>query len=108
MPFYVGYGFKERAYKEFVRNGHHTETKKKYGLSRFVVFETNDVSLAKFIECLLIRVLKTKRGEPGHWGTNLTWGGEGTHGLKLTEEQKHHLYGPHPERTDRMRAGVVR
>jgi hypothetical protein len=78
-PFYVGKGSLYRTVSS-LRNGWHHQISERDGLLRVVVFSSESETAAFNVEILLIRLLKTKRGEPGHWGANLTWGGEGSSG----------------------------
>jgi hypothetical protein len=90
QPFYVGKGLIGRVQEgpRWFRQEISTVEYNRYwqrvvrrdGLLRIVVYESSvDQALAN-VEALLIRVLKTKQGEPGHQGVNLTWGGDGVWG----------------------------
>lgn len=81
-PFYVGKGTVERV-KRQVRNAHHVNIARKYGLDRRVVFETPDEQEALDLEVDLIRELKTFVYAYDYvFGANYTMGGDGVTGLK--------------------------
>lgn len=75
-PFYVGQGTSHRV-KCFKRNPRHAAIIKMHGIHREVVFITSIEQLAHNVEVELIAELKTRHGLQGHWGANLTDGGEG-------------------------------
>lgn len=63
----------------------------KYGWENFkkeILLENTTESEAKALETLLIKICQSNNPD---YGYNLTEGGEGTNGLKLSEEQKEHL-----------------
>lgn len=82
-PFYIGKGNKRRI-KSLSRNEVHSYIKTKYGCKRSIVLETHDEDEAFSFEKQLISEHKTNmhRANEGHWGANLTDGGEGPTGLK--------------------------
>ena len=74
QPFYVGKGVASRLDELNItaRNRFHARIVKTQGLNRTIVFSSELEEAVFNVERLLIRILKTKRGEPGHWGVNLT------------------------------------
>jgi hypothetical protein len=87
-PFYVGKGSDQRV-SDLKRNKFHKYISEKYGMVRYVVFETDIESFAFDKEIELIKELKTyMNGEEDHWGANFTTGGEGVSGYVYTEEQR--------------------
>ncbi len=87
-PFYVGKGIASRV-MTFKRNKLHKSIANKYGISRQIVFETNDEKEALAKEIELISLYKTHvNGETGRWGANFTKGGEGVSGYVYSDEQK--------------------
>jgi hypothetical protein len=82
-PFYVGKGNDKRIHN-LIRNCVHSNIVEKYGQVRKIVYEVTALNY----EIELIKQLKTKHGEEGHWGANLTWGGEGFSGFVMSEESK--------------------
>lgn len=83
-PFYVGKGKGNRAFSSFGRNSYWKNTKEKHGLSVEIVFDnlTEDESF----QCEKDTILEFKYF--GYPLTNLTDGGEGTTGYKVTEKAK--------------------
>lgn len=75
-PFYVGKGNAGRV-RLSQRNKLHTNIAAKHGLQRSVVFVTAIEHEALDHERMLIAEHKTQHGVEGHWGANLTAGGEG-------------------------------
>lgn len=95
-PYYVGYGQIERL-NESRRNTHHENISKKYGLTRVIVFETDDLAEAKQHEIDTIASLHTFVGDPEYvFGTNYTIGGDGSTGH------------PQPPITDKHREAIRR
>jgi hypothetical protein len=86
-PFYVGYGDDERI-ENYTRNGYHAQVSKRFGRQREILLCTKDLAFVKQEEQRFIRELRTKRGEPGHWGANLTWGGDGCTGFVHSAESR--------------------
>lgn len=87
-PFYVGKGTDQRV-SDLKRNKFHKHISEKYGMIRYVVFETDTESFSFDKEKELIQELKTyMNGEEDHWGANFTTGGEGISGYVYTEEQR--------------------
>lgn len=75
-PFYVGKGNIGRV-RGARRNQLHTNIAKKHGCRRELVLCTSVEAITLSFEIELIAELKTHHGMPGHWGANLTEGGEG-------------------------------
>lgn len=89
-PFYVGKGDLRRI-QQRERGQLWCRIAKSHGYSRrVIVFETLNEQWALEREIELIAQLKTNmlRSVEGHWGANLTDGGDGTSGFKHTEEAK--------------------
>ena len=89
-PFYVGKGDVHRV-QQLERGRLWQRIAKAHGHSRrLIVFETLNEQWALDREVELIAQLKTNmlRSSEGHWGANLTDGGEGTTGFKHSEEAK--------------------
>ena len=89
-PFYVGKGNKNRL-KKLVRNLHHSNIARKYGLDRCVEYITPVEPESLDIEKKLILEYGTHVYTKGNWGANYTLGGDGTSGAKfppLTEKHK--------------------
>ncbi len=78
-PFYVGKGNDARL-NRLMRNRLHTNIKRKYGFAREVVMVTSVEEYAMNREKDLIAKYKTNVTKAGHWGANLTDGGEGNSG----------------------------
>jgi len=95
-PFYVGKGTESRT-KDLQRNPLHTNIKKKHGIIREVVFETNSEQESFEKEIQLIGELQT-HVDYGNGGANFTFGGEGGAGYKFTEEQKEKMRESHKKR----------
>ena len=95
-PFYVGKGTEGRV-KDLERNVLHTNIKKKHGIIREVVFETNSEQESFENEIQLIQELQT-HVDHGNGGANFTFGGEGGTGYKFTEEQKVKMSESHKKR----------
>lgn len=84
-PFYVGKGNKSRLTAQ-ERNDVWSNIVQKHGFKRrIVVFETLHEQWAFDKEVELIALFKTNMHRVGHWGANLTDGGEGSSGYKHTE-----------------------
>lgn len=75
-PYYVGKGNQNRI-KNLVRNQLHENLRKKYGLRREVVLETDSYEDASLREIELIALYKTYVYDEGNFGSNFTRGGEG-------------------------------
>ncbi len=94
-PFYVGKGNLGRV-RQRKRNVYHSRVAQKYGHHREVVLMTSVEDLTLDVEIQYIAELKTQYGIPGHWGTNLTAGGEGLSNpppeirKKMSESHKRH------------------
>jgi len=86
-PFYVGKGNSSRV-SNLKRNKLHTNIANKHGIERRIILETNDESEALNREIELIAEHKTCIYDEGSWGANFTRGGEGTSGMKHSEESK--------------------
>lgn len=92
-PFYVGKGNAGRV-RLSRRNKLHSNIAAKHGLQRSVVFVTSVEQEALDHERVLIAEHKTQHGMEGHWGANLTEGGEGLSNpspvvrQKMSESQK--------------------
>ncbi len=86
-PFYVGKGNRARA-ESLVRNDHHENVARKHGIQRTIVESTEDEALAFELEKKLIAEHHTFVGDPAYngIGTNYTLGGEGSAGLKFSDE----------------------
>jgi len=87
-PFYVGKGVTERVNCFKQRNRLHGNISKKHGLKRIIVFETMCEQWALDREIELIALFRTHYGLPGHWGANLTNGGDGLSGHLQSEETR--------------------
>jgi hypothetical protein len=88
VPFYVGKGQGTR-YKGKERNYRWHEIVAESGLSRVeVVLDTLDEEYAYEHEARLVAKFKTNhlRSSEGHWGANLTDGGDGLRGIDLVRE----------------------
>jgi len=86
-PFYVGKGNKRRLKNVKPRNVIWKNIVAKHGhKKRIIVFETLVERWALDREVELIALLKTHHGLEGHWGSNLTDGGEGV--LNASPESK--------------------
>lgn len=115
-PFYVGKGTDHRV-SDLKRNKLHKYISEKYGMIRYVVFETDTESFAFVKEKELIKEFKTyMNGEKDHWGANFTIGGEGTSGYVFTNEQrkriselckgeKNGMFGKHHSEETRKKIG---
>lgn len=86
-PFYVGKGNSFRV-SNLKRNRLHTNIMNKYGIKRLIVLETDDETEALNKEIELIAEYNTCIYDEGSWGANFTRGGEGTSGMKHSEESK--------------------
>lgn len=88
-PFYVGKGNLSRVIGT-VRNKHHAGVARKYGLHRQIVIETTDERLAFDLETRYVAQHHTFVGDPNYngVGTNHTMGGEGSSGLKFSDESR--------------------
>lgn len=86
-PFYVGKGNSFRV-SNLKRNRLHTNIMNKYGIKRLIVLETDDETEALSKEIELIAEYNTCIYDEGSWGANFTRGGEGTSGMKHSEESK--------------------
>jgi hypothetical protein len=71
-----------------------------FGFERRVILCTRDREFAIAEEIRLIAELKTQRGQPGHWGANLTSGGEGNPGRVHSPEERR-------ANSDRQRGNVA-
>lgn len=87
FPFYIGKGIGKRAFEKHGRTKHWKNIVNKYGYRIEIMYENLSEEMAHAIECALIK----------HYGRsnigcgsliNITEGGEGTIGLKHTEETK--------------------
>lgn len=79
-PFYVGKGVISRVRSVGVRrtyNRYHQNIVRTYGQCREIVLATSIEGLAFEHEKALITELRTRTDVPGHWGANMTEGGEG-------------------------------
>lgn len=92
-PYYVGKGNSGRVrYRK--RNLVHDRIAKKHGFRREIALMTSVESITLDVEVQLIAELKTRCGVPGHWGANLTAGGEGLSNpspctrVKMSESQR--------------------
>jgi hypothetical protein len=85
-PFYVGKGTRWRI-RYRTRNKRHSHICNKYGYRRFIVFETDDESLAFALEIALIAEYGTFHPETG-WGANFSRGGEGPSGWQVSTETR--------------------
>lgn len=90
--FYVGKGMKRRVQLAKPRNDVHATIAKKHGYKRVIVHHTRSESEAFLIERMLIASLKTRsHGRDGHWGANLTDGGDGCSGHKRSAETRRRI-----------------
>jgi hypothetical protein len=118
-PFYVGKGNSSRV-SNLKRNKLHTNISNKHGIERHIVLDTDDEELALRHECELIAEYKTCIYDEGSWGANFTRGGEGTSGMKHSEEtkrknsesnklsttgEKNGMYGKHHSEETRKKIG---
>ena len=83
-PFYVGKGKGNRAYTETGRNKYWKSTKDKYGLIVEIIFD--NLSEIEAFQCEIDTIAEFKYF--GYPLTNLTNGGDGTSGYKVTDEAK--------------------
>lgn len=86
-PFYIGKGNSTRV-ADLKRNRLHTSISNKYGITRQIVFETDDEQEAFAKERELITEHNTCVYIEGSWGANFTMGGEGLSGMKHSEESR--------------------
>jgi group I intron endonuclease len=86
-PFYVGKGYKSRAY-EFKnnRNTHYLRTIKKYGKENILIYIFECISESQALNDEIQQISQLK--QDGYELVNLTDGGEGCSGLKHSEETK--------------------
>jgi len=89
-PFYVGKGNVGRT-KHFRRNQFHSNISKKYGCTRQILFASKDEKFVFNFETEFIATLKTRCDLEGHWGANMTDGGEGSSGHITSEVTKQKL-----------------
>ena len=100
------------------RNEVHERISRKYGCQRDVELVTSVEQIALDVEIELIAQYKTQCNIPGHWGANLTSGGEGVRNsspevrLKMSEAQRRR--GARGEQTrhstesrERIRQGII-
>lgn len=92
-PFYVGKGNAKRL-RCRMRNDVHTRIANKHGWHREIVLATSVENITLAHEVELIAQLRTQCNIVGHWGANLTSGGEGVLNsspdvrLKMSQSQK--------------------
>ena len=94
LPFYVGKGRKERAFKFSGRNSHWQRVKEKHGVKVEIVFD--NLSEEEAFRCEIDTILEFEYF--GYPLTNQTKGGEGQSGRNLTDSQKKHLSDVHKGR----------
>lgn len=85
--FYVGKGTRRRLLTR-ERNAIWKNIARKHGQHRVIVFETLNERWALDREIELIALLKTRHQISGHWGANLSDGGEGPTGYTHTAEAR--------------------
>ena len=83
LPFYVGKGRLDRAWKFYERNKYWNNTKEKHGVVVEIVFE--NLTEDEAFQCEIDTILEFKYF--GYPLTNLTRGGDGVSGYKRTPEQ---------------------
>ena len=83
LPFYVGKGRLDRAWKFYERNKYWNNTKEKHGVVVEIVFE--NLTEDEAFQCEIDTILEFKYF--GYPLTNLTHGGDGVSGYKRTPEQ---------------------
>ncbi len=91
-PFYVGKGTVHRVQLR-VRNKHHANVAKKYGVRRKIVFTSENEQAALDCEIQLIAEHHTFVNDPLYNGVgcNYTHGGEGTSGHKHSDDAKRRM-----------------
>ena len=76
-PFYVGKGRWSRVRSNKERNQRHTEIVNQFGQQRRVLIMTGDEQIAFDYERYFVALFRTNSLRDGHWGANLTDGGQG-------------------------------
>jgi len=103
-PFYIGKGHSKRAYVANNRNKWWHATVKKHGYKVEILCRFAEEQEALDHEVFLISVFK----DLGYKLCNLTDGGEGTSGYKLSESSRQRMSASHKQRHDKIRLEEAR